>query len=134
MLGRDSFKGMGVDFGDLNGDGLLDIFVSNIAAEFALLESHFVFLSTGETDADAARGSPRTSTGASRSGCRGAAGAGTRKLADFDNDGVLEALQARRVRQGDDQPLARAAGAGDGQRRVPERSRRAGPGSGRATT
>ena len=34
--GRDSFKGMGVDFGDLNGDGLLDIFVSNIAAEFAL--------------------------------------------------------------------------------------------------
>src|SRR6185503_15291833 len=31
VLGRDSFKGMGVDFADLNGDGWLDIFVSNIA-------------------------------------------------------------------------------------------------------
>ncbi len=33
VLGNDSFKGMGVDFGDLNGDGWPDIFVSNIAAE-----------------------------------------------------------------------------------------------------
>ena len=49
IVGRDSFKGMGVDFGDLNGDGILDIFVSNIAAEFALEESHFAFLGTGET-------------------------------------------------------------------------------------
>src|SRR5436305_6802287 len=48
VLGRDSFKGMGVDFGDLNGDGLLDIYVSNIAADYALEESHFAFLSTGE--------------------------------------------------------------------------------------
>jgi hypothetical protein len=32
VVGRDSFKGMGVDFGDLNGDGILDILVSNIAA------------------------------------------------------------------------------------------------------
>ena len=46
---------MGVDFGDLNGDGILDIFVSNIAAEFALEESHFAFLGTGETGADAPR-------------------------------------------------------------------------------
>ena len=50
VLGRDSFKGMGIDFGDLNGDGRLDIYVSNIAAEFALLESHFAFISTGETE------------------------------------------------------------------------------------
>ena len=47
VLGRDSFKGMGVDFGDLNGDGNFDILVSNIATPFALEESHFVFLSTG---------------------------------------------------------------------------------------
>ena len=33
VLGRDSFKGMGVDFGDLNGDGVLDIFVSNISSQ-----------------------------------------------------------------------------------------------------
>ncbi len=32
VLGHDSFKGMGVDFGDLNGDGWPDIYVSDIAA------------------------------------------------------------------------------------------------------
>src|SRR2546423_7922325 len=34
VLGRDSFNGMGIDFGDLNGDGILDIFVSNITSKF----------------------------------------------------------------------------------------------------
>ena len=48
VVGRDSFKGMGVDFGDLNGDGRLDIAVSNIATPYGLLESHFAFLSMGE--------------------------------------------------------------------------------------
>src|SRR6185436_10052317 len=47
VLGRDSFKGMGIDFGDVNGDGLLDIYVSNIADEYALEESHFVWVNTG---------------------------------------------------------------------------------------
>ena len=44
---QDSFKGMGVDFGDVNGDGLLDIYVSNIATRFGLTESHSLWLSTG---------------------------------------------------------------------------------------
>jgi hypothetical protein len=48
VLGGDSFKGMGVDFADLNDDGRLDFFVSNISAEHALLESHFLFVSTGD--------------------------------------------------------------------------------------
>ena len=47
-LGRDSFKGMGVDFGDLNGDGLLDMFVANITSAYALEESNFAWVSTGE--------------------------------------------------------------------------------------
>ena len=78
VLGRDSFKGMGVDFGDLNGDGILDIFVSNIAAEYALEESHFAFLGTGELGRmrQGIRAPP--STRANRSGCRAARGAGTR--------------------------------------------------------
>ena len=29
VLGQDSFKGMGIDFGDVNGDGWLDMYVSN---------------------------------------------------------------------------------------------------------
>ena len=93
VLGRDSFKGMGVDFGDLNGDGLLDIYVSNIADEYALEESHFVFLSTGDTELMKKGVAPYVdaseSLGLSRSGW----GWDTR-FGDFNNDGVLEALQA----------------------------------------
>jgi hypothetical protein len=93
VLGRDSFKGMGVDFADVNGDGRLDIYVSNIAAEYALEESHFLWVGTGDP-ADMARGiapfrDESEGYGVSRSGW----GWDTR-LADFDNDGVLEAVQA----------------------------------------
>jgi hypothetical protein len=93
VLGRDSFKGMGVDFGDLNGDGILDIVVSNIAASFALEESHFVFLSTGATQQMKAGAAPYVDRsedlGLSRSGWGWEI-----KLADLNNDGISEALQA----------------------------------------
>ena len=93
VLGRDSFKGMGVDFGDLNGDGLLDIYVSNIASEYALEESNFVYVSTGQLDRMAKGVAPYVdrseSLGLSRSFWAWEA-----RLGDFDNDGVLEALQA----------------------------------------
>jgi len=92
-LGRDSFKGMGVDFGDLNGDGLPDIFVSNITTEYGLLESNFLFMSTGRNDQMKSGVAPYINRseqlGLSRSGW-----AWDAKLADFDNDGVLEAIQA----------------------------------------
>ncbi len=93
VLGRDSFKGMGVDFADLNGDGFLDIYVSNIADEYALQESHFVFISTGEIELMKKGIAPYVDRseemGLSRSGwgwdCR---------FGDFDNDSVMEAIQA----------------------------------------
>src|ERR1044071_6384734 len=50
VLGHDSFKGMGCDFGDVNGDGFLDIYVSNIATKFGLTESHFLWQSTGHVE------------------------------------------------------------------------------------
>lgn len=93
VLGRDSFKGMGVDFGDVNDDGLLDIFVSNIADDYALEESHFLFVSTGELgkikDGIAPYEDSSESLGVSRYGW----GWDT-KFGDFDNDGVSEALLA----------------------------------------
>jgi hypothetical protein len=93
VLGHDSFKGMGVDFGDLNGDGRLDMFVSNIATNFGLQESNFAFVSTGEPIGPATTRAPfedrSEALGLSRSGWGWEA-----RLADFNNDGTLEALQA----------------------------------------
>src|SRR4029078_1895020 len=93
VLGRDSFKVMGVDFGDLNGDGRLDIYVSNIANEYALEESHFAFVSQGDPASFGQGIAPYVDAsedlGLSRRGFSWDA-----RLADFNNDGVLEAMQA----------------------------------------
>ena len=93
VLGHDSYKGMGVDFGDLNGDGLPDIYVSNITQEYGLEESHFVFLSTGHTELMKKGVAPYIDRGESLGLSRSGWGWDTR-LGDFNNDGVLEALQA----------------------------------------
>src|SRR5271154_1933436 len=50
VVGQDSFKGMGVDCADLNGDGLPDFMVGNITDSYALEESNLVFVSTGKLD------------------------------------------------------------------------------------
>jgi enediyne biosynthesis protein E4 len=93
VLGHDSFKGMGVDFVDLDGDAHLDVYVSNIAQNWALEESHFVWVSTGQTarmkDGIAPYEDRGEDLGLSRSGWGWDA-----RLADFDSDGVPEALQA----------------------------------------
>ncbi|MGB0386815.1 MAG: CRTAC1 family protein [Ardenticatenaceae bacterium] len=100
VLGRDSFKGMGIDFGDLNGDGLLDMYVSNIAAEYALQESHFVYVSTGETERMAEGVAPYVDHSEPLGMSRSDWGWETR-FGDFNNDGVLEALQATGFVRGD---------------------------------
>jgi enediyne biosynthesis protein E4 len=92
-LGHDSFKSMGVDFGDINGDGIPDIYVSNITAAKGLEEGQMLFVSTGEKDRMREGVAPYVNRsdvlGLSRSGW-----AWDAKLDDFDNDGILEALQA----------------------------------------
>jgi len=93
VLGHDSFKGMGVDFGDVNGDGRLDIFVSNIATKFGLTESHFLWINTGETQ-KMKQGIAPFIHGAEKLGLSRSGFAWEARLADFDNDGVLEAMQA----------------------------------------
>lgn len=100
VINQDSFKGMGVDIGDINGDGLLDIYVSNLTSPWALTESHFLWLNTGQTERMQEGIAPfrqaSEELGLSRSGwswdCR---------LADMNNDGVLEALQANGFIQGE---------------------------------
>lgn len=94
VLGGDSFNGMGIDFGDVNGDGLPDIFVSNITANYGLHESNFLFISRPQDLPRMQQGiapyrDDSEGLGVSRSGW-----AWDARLADFDNDGVLEAMQA----------------------------------------
>ena len=100
VLGRDSFKGMGVDFADLNHDGLLDIYVSNIADQYALEESHFVFVSTGQLDAMGQGVAPYQDRSESM-GLARSSWAWDTKFGDFDNDGLPEALQATGFRKGE---------------------------------
>ncbi|MCQ3978416.1 MAG: RNA-binding protein [Anaerolineae bacterium] len=100
VIGHDSFKGMGVDFGDLNDDGLFDIYVSNIAADYALHESHFMFLSTGEIEQMQTGIAPYIDQG-ERLGVSRSGWGWESRLADFNNDSVLEAIQATGFMKGE---------------------------------
>ena len=86
VLAHDSFKGMGIDFADINGDGVADLFVSNITDDFALEESTFLFVSNGGT-LDYRDESERLRV--ARGGW-----AWDARFGDFDNDGSSELLQA----------------------------------------
>ncbi len=93
VLGNDSFKGMGVDFGDINGDGWFDLFVSNITVHGGLEESHFLFLSDGRVQ-DMHKGRAPYRDEGERLGVSRSSWAWDSRFADFDNDGELELMQA----------------------------------------
>lgn len=93
VLGRDSFKGMGVDFGNVDGSNHLAIAVSNIAQPYALLESHFLFVHSGDDGAWARGVAPYRD----ESGPRGTSISSWGwdiKFADLDNSGRPALLQA----------------------------------------
>lgn len=87
VLGYDSFKGMGVDFADISGDLVPDIFVSSITDTYALEEGTFVFTSSADKPLDYHDQSEVM--GVARSGW-----AWDARFGDFNNDGVVELLQA----------------------------------------
>jgi hypothetical protein len=93
VLGHDSFKGMGVDCGDLNHDGIPDLAVSNITSEYALEESNLIFLSTGQLKLMQAGVAPYREAseplGLARNGW-----SWDIRFGDFDNEGSLQIIQA----------------------------------------
>jgi len=93
VLGNDSFKGMSADFGDINNDGIFDMFISNISSPYGMSESHFLWTSTGKMDQMAKGVAPWVDRGDAL-GVSHSAWAWDTRFEDFDNDGVLELVQA----------------------------------------
>ncbi|MFD8533607.1 CRTAC1 family protein [Streptosporangium canum] len=97
-IGHDSFKGMGLDFGDLNGDGIYDMFVSNITTSFGIEESNLQFMSTAKDQADLrAKLAKGEAPWEDRSAQQSTAWTGWGwdvKIDDFNNSGDLAIAQA----------------------------------------
>ncbi|PNG23519.1 RNA-binding protein [Streptomyces cahuitamycinicus] len=97
-MGRSSFKGMGVDFGDLDNDGLYDAFVSNITTSFGIQESNFAFIDSARDKADLrAKLRDGEAPFKDKSAPLNLAWSGWGwdvKMGDFDNNGDQEITQA----------------------------------------
>lgn len=98
VVGHDSFKGMGIDFADLEGSGRFDGFVSNITTSWGLEESNFLWRNT----ADSSQAAKNTMNGGvapfhNVAAERNVAWTGwgwDAKSADFNNSGTLQVVQA----------------------------------------
>jgi enediyne biosynthesis protein E4 len=97
VLGRDSFKGMGVDFSDLGNNGRFDMVVSNITTAWGLEESNFVWMNQAGSHAqmrkDLASGVAPFSQQAEQKGMAWTGWGWDVKAGDFLNSGNLDVVQ-----------------------------------------
>jgi len=97
VLGNDSFKGMSIDFGDLDNRGNFDMFVSNITTSWGLEESNFVWHnntdSTAAAKAKLDRGDAPFDQKAADLNLAWTGWGWDAKMADFDNSGNLSIVQ-----------------------------------------
>jgi hypothetical protein len=97
VMGRDSFKGMGVDFGDLGDNGKFDMMVSNITTAWGLQESNFVWMNQAATGAamkqDLASGVAPFTQDAQQVGMAWTGWGWDLKMGDFLNSGHLDVVQ-----------------------------------------
>lgn len=98
VLGKGSFKGMGVDFGDLSDNGKFDMMVSNITTGFGLEESNFVWMNQAASDAamkrDLASGFAPFTQQAQQLGMAWTGWSWDVKFGDFLNSGHLNVVQS----------------------------------------
>jgi hypothetical protein len=96
-LGDGSFKGMGADFTDLDGNGKFDILVSNITTPFGLQESNFAFMDTASSPAqlhqDLIKGIAPFSDQSMQLGLAQSGWSWDVKAGDFANNGQQEVVQ-----------------------------------------
>ena len=91
-IGDDWWKGMNVDFGDVDGNGFLDIYVTNILApRYKTDEGNMLWLNLA--DPSAKNGRRFVNVGKATGTHDGGWGWGA-KFADFNNDGLLDILEA----------------------------------------
>lgn len=97
VVGKGSFKGMGVDFGDLRDNGRFDFMVSNITTPWGLEESNFVFMNQASSGKqmrqDLASGVAPFNQNAEQLGMAFTGWAWDVKMADFLNSGNLDVVQ-----------------------------------------
>jgi hypothetical protein len=105
VLGKGSFKGMGVDFGDLNRNGSFDIAVSNITTKWGLQESNFIFINQAKDNVDMkdqlSRGIAPFTQEAVKYGMAWTGWCWDVKMGDFLNNGDLSVLQTDGFVKGD---------------------------------
>ncbi|SDX61985.1 Repeat domain-containing protein [Amycolatopsis xylanica] len=98
VIGNDSFKGMGVDFGDLNHDGMFDAFVSNITTSWGIQESNFQWMNNAkdntELTKDFQKGVAPFSDASGHSGSAWSGWGWDVKIADYNNSGESVITQA----------------------------------------
>jgi enediyne biosynthesis protein E4 len=91
-IGDDWWKGMNVDFGDVDGNGFLDIYVTNILApRYKTDEGNMLWLNL--PDPKAPHGRKFVNVGKKTGTHDGGWGWGA-KFGDFNNDGLLDILEA----------------------------------------
>jgi enediyne biosynthesis protein E4 len=97
VLGKGSFKGMGVDFGDMNGNGKFDMTVSNITTAWGLEESNFVWINQAANGTamkkDLSAGIAPFTQEAQQYGLAWTGWGWDVKMGDFLNNGSLEVVQ-----------------------------------------
>ncbi|WP_121006960.1 ASPIC/UnbV domain-containing protein [Saccharothrix australiensis] len=105
IVGNDSFKGMGVDFADVDRNGSFDMAVSNITTAWGLEESHFLWVNDAESpermQAEMSRGVAKFTQRAQNLGTAWSGWGWDIKMADFTNSGNLDVVQATGFVKGD---------------------------------
>lgn len=98
VVGKGSFKGMGIDFGDINHNGDFDMMVSNITAAWGLEESNFLWINKARNQEDMRRklseGKAPFEQEAQEHGVAWTGWGWDTKMGDFLNNGDLSVLQA----------------------------------------
>ncbi|GAA2678492.1 ASPIC and UnbV [Actinosynnema pretiosum] len=105
VLGKDSFKGMGVDFADVDRNGSFDMAVSNITTAWGLEESHFLWVNDAaepKAQAEAMGGGKALFTQRGQELATAWSGWGWDiKMGDFANTGNLDVVQTTGFVKGD---------------------------------